>query len=173
MATPSLSTGQPVDSHANGSRLRTAHSKPIRRVEPRYLPPKKPSADPRPSSKDSACTEKLSIALETISIWFCIPEYKDLEIGQPSIEEDNLLNMVTPSQENIQAERSKCIIARFRDSCLAAARQCAVSGMCSDTWRGYTTRHTNQAGQIIKSKCVRVTFSVTKPGQPGWSKYFR
>lgn len=37
--------------------------------------------------------------------------------------------MVTPPQENIHAERAKQFIARFRDSCLASARECAVSGM--------------------------------------------
>ncbi|KAH6972629.1 hypothetical protein EDB80DRAFT_876693 [Ilyonectria destructans] len=72
----SLSTDQPVDSHFNASCAQQI-PKPVRRVEPRYLPPKKPSADPRFAAyplRKTARARKGSTAVETISIWFCIPE---------------------------------------------------------------------------------------------------
>ncbi|KAH6881049.1 hypothetical protein B0T10DRAFT_565235 [Thelonectria olida] len=104
MATPSLPTDQPVDSHVNGCRLRTAHSQTSPPVEPRYLPPKKPSADPRFATyhlRKTALARKSSRSPSKRSVPGSVSPNKDLEIGQPLIEEDDLPNMVTPPQENI------------------------------------------------------------------------
>lgn len=107
-------------------------SKPVRRVEPCYLPPKKPSSDPRFAAyplRRTARARKGSQSPSKRSASGSVSPSKDLEGGHPSIEEDDLPDMVTPPQENIQAERAKRVMARFRDSCLASAHQCTVSGM--------------------------------------------
>lgn len=107
-------------------------SKPVRRVDPRYLPPKKPSSDPRFATfplRKTARGRKGSQSPSKRSASGSVSPNKGSESGQPLVEEDDLPDMVTPPQENIQAEHAKRVIARFRDSCLASARQCAVSGM--------------------------------------------
>lgn len=147
----SLSTDQPVDSHVNAGCAQHI-PKPVRRVEPRYLPPKKPSADPRFAAyplRKTARARKGSRSPSKRSASGSVSPSKDSEIGQPSIEEDDLPNMVTPPQENIQAERAKHVIARFRDSCLAAARQCAVSGMGRSWYANPTIGPALQACHIV------------------------
>ncbi|KAH8656399.1 hypothetical protein BGZ61DRAFT_287436, partial [Ilyonectria robusta] len=109
--------------------------KPVRRVDSRYLPPKKTSSNPRfaayplrktarPKRGSQSPSKRSASGSGSVSL------SKDPEIGQVSInEEDDLPNMVAPPQSDVPVERARQTIAAFRSSCLVSARQCAISGM--------------------------------------------
>ncbi|KAJ9481348.1 hypothetical protein VN97_g12137 [Penicillium thymicola] len=93
-----LSTDHPVDAHFIAGCAQHI-PKPVRRVEPRYLPPKKPSADPRFAAyplRKTAPARKGSRSPSKRPASGSVSPSKDSEIGQPSIEPDDLPDMVMP-----------------------------------------------------------------------------
>ncbi|RTE79204.1 hypothetical protein BHE90_006308 [Fusarium euwallaceae] len=103
-------------------------SKPVRRLEPRYLPPKKASNDPHyatyPLRKTARGRKPASPSKRSAS--GSVSPRKDPDIDQA---DEDFANMVAPPESNISDERAKTTMANFRSSCLASAKQCAVTGM--------------------------------------------
>ncbi|RSL78706.1 hypothetical protein CDV31_017254, partial [Fusarium ambrosium] len=97
-----LSIDQPSKCHFKAGCAQRI-SKPVRRLEPRYLPPKKASTDRR---------------------YAAYPLRKTTDQA-----DEDFANMVAPPECNISDERAKMTMANFRNSCLTSTKQCAVTGM--------------------------------------------
>ncbi|KAI8664761.1 HNHc domain-containing protein [Fusarium sp. Ph1] len=100
----------------------------IRRLEPRYMPPKKASNSPRyatyPLRKTVWGRKPASPSKGSAS--GSVSPRKDPDIDQA---DEDFANMVAPPECNISDERAKITMANFRSSCLTSAKQCAVTGM--------------------------------------------
>ncbi|KAK7432876.1 hypothetical protein QQZ08_000347 [Neonectria magnoliae] len=122
-----LSADQPFKCHFEAGCARRI-SKPVRRLEPRYLPPKKASTDPRyaayPLRKTVRGRKPGSPSKRSAS--GSVSPRKDPDIHQA---DEDFANMVAPPECNISDERAKTTMANFRNSCLTSAKQCAVTGM--------------------------------------------
>ncbi|WAO97091.1 HNHc domain-containing protein [Fusarium falciforme] len=122
-----LSADQPSKCHFE-ARCAQRISKPVRRLEPRYLPPKKASTDPRyaayPLRKTVRGRKPGSPSKRSAS--GSVSPRKDPDIDQA---DEDFANMVAPPECNISDERAKMTMANFRNSCLTSAKQCAVTGM--------------------------------------------
>ncbi|KAM3425864.1 hypothetical protein NHJ13734_009859 [Beauveria thailandica] len=103
-------------------------SRPVRRIEPRYLPPKKASSDPRfatyPLRKTIRGRKSASPSKRSAS--GSMSPRKDAETDQA---DEDLASMVAPLECDISDERAKATMANFRTSCLTSANHCAVTGM--------------------------------------------
>ncbi|KAL6409830.1 hypothetical protein AUP68_06228 [Ilyonectria robusta] len=125
----SLSADQPFKRHFEVGCAQPI-SKPVRRLEPRYLPPKKASTDSRyaayPLGKTVRGKKPGSPSKRSASC--SVSPRKDPGVDQAEADED-FANMVAPPECNISDERAKTTMANFRTSCLTSARQCAVTGM--------------------------------------------
>ncbi|RSL84329.1 hypothetical protein CDV31_016718 [Fusarium ambrosium] len=96
--------------------------RPRRRIDLRYLPPKKPSVDPRITRfplrrtvQPRRASPKRSASASTS------PSRQD-----PNDEED-IDAMVAPPEMAVAADQARQIIASFRSNCLVAGKQCAVT----------------------------------------------
>lgn len=106
-------------------------ARPKRRRDPRYLAPKKPSADPRITRfplrrtvqprKGSQSPPKLS-ASGTVS-----PIKDSSPIRQDPYDEEGLDAMVAPPEVAIPIEAAREIITSFRHNCLIEGERCAVT----------------------------------------------
>ncbi|KAM3499284.1 hypothetical protein MY11210_009622 [Beauveria gryllotalpidicola] len=103
-------------------------SQPIRRLEPRYLPPKKASADTRYTTYPlrKKIRGRTSASPSKRSASGSILPSKDLDIDQAS---EDFASIVAPPECNISDERAKTTMANFRSSCLISNTHCAVTGM--------------------------------------------
>ncbi|KAM5344069.1 hypothetical protein ACJ41O_012606 [Fusarium nematophilum] len=122
-----LPADQPLLAHFQaGCAQRT--SKPVRRLEPRYLPPKKASNDPRyatyPFRKTARGRKPGSPSKRSAS--GSVSPRKDPDTDQA---DEDFANMVAPPECNISDERAKNTMVSFRNSCLTSGKQCAVTGM--------------------------------------------
>ncbi|PON20276.1 hypothetical protein TGAM01_v210872 [Trichoderma gamsii] len=110
---------------------------PTRRRDPRYLPPKVSSTDPRISClplRKRATGIRSSRSPSKRSASGSVSPDKNSESGQlPMHEEESLANMVAPPDINIAPDFGRQTIANFRSSLLTFARRCAVSGK-GRTW---------------------------------------
>lgn len=97
-------------------------------MEPRYLPPKKASNDPRfatyPLRKTIRGRKSASPSKRSAS--GSMSPRKDAETDQA---DEDLASMVAPPECNISDERARATMANFRSSCLLSAKHCAVTGM--------------------------------------------
>ncbi|KND92899.1 hypothetical protein TOPH_02407 [Tolypocladium ophioglossoides CBS 100239] len=106
--------------------------RPIRRKNARYLPPKKPSPDPRFARlplRKTMVARRGSQSPPKRSASGSVSPNKSSELSQqhPNEEED-IANMVVPPNMDILTDLARQTITGFRSSCLVAARQCAVTG---------------------------------------------
>ncbi|KAK1761710.1 hypothetical protein QBC33DRAFT_604003 [Phialemonium atrogriseum] len=105
---------------------------PIRRRDPRYVPPKKTSCNPlishlpfrrtvlaRGGSQSPSHHSASGFVSLKKNIW---------ADDNDANEEEDFTNMIAPPDTNIAPDLARQTIAAFRSSCLVAARQCAVSG---------------------------------------------
>ncbi|KAM3438059.1 hypothetical protein MY4824_003506 [Beauveria thailandica] len=103
-------------------------SQPVRRIEPRYLPPKKASSDPRfatyPLRKTARGRKSASPSKRSES--GSMSPRTDAETDQA---DEDLAGMVAPPECDISDERAKATMVDFRSSCLTSANHCAVTGM--------------------------------------------
>ncbi|KAM3515977.1 hypothetical protein MY11210_000517 [Beauveria gryllotalpidicola] len=103
-------------------------SQPVRRLEPRYLPPKKASTDPRYVTYPLRKTirgRKSTSPSKRLASSSMLPR-KDAETDQA---DEDLASMVVPPEYNISDEKARATMANFRSSCLTSAKHCAVTGM--------------------------------------------
>ncbi|KAH7019676.1 hypothetical protein EDB80DRAFT_561812, partial [Ilyonectria destructans] len=123
----SLSADQPFKCHFEAGCAQRI-SKPVRRLESRYLPPKKAPTDPRyaayPLRKTVRGRKPDSPSKRSAS--GSVSSRKDPDMVQA---DEDFANMVAPPECNISDERAKTTMANFRTSCLTSAKQCAVTGM--------------------------------------------
>ncbi|PTB34924.1 hypothetical protein M441DRAFT_32381 [Trichoderma asperellum CBS 433.97] len=131
-----LPSTAPWASHFKGG---CAHHIPLptRRRDPRYLPPKMSSTDPRITSlplRKRAAVQRSSRSPSKRSASGSVSPDKNSESGQlPVHEEESLANMVAPPEMEIAPDFGRQTIAKFRSSLLTFARRCAVSGK-GRTW---------------------------------------
>ncbi|EGX87857.1 hypothetical protein CCM_09480 [Cordyceps militaris CM01] len=102
-------------------------SKPERRLDPRYLPPKRPSKNPhylnyplrktirarKPSPTKRSASGSVSLSMD-----------QDLD----QVDEDSE-NIIAPVDCNIDAVLARSTMNKFRNVCLHDAEQCVVTGM--------------------------------------------
>ncbi|KAF5025341.1 hypothetical protein F66182_2580 [Fusarium sp. NRRL 66182] len=123
----SLEAAQPFKSHVQAGCAKRI-TKPTRRLEPRYLPPKVASTDPRyatyPLRKKARGRRAASPSKRSAS--GSASPNKDADLDQA---DEELANLVAPPQCNISDERAKTTMANFRNSCLTSAKHCAITGM--------------------------------------------
>ncbi|KAM3504911.1 hypothetical protein MY10362_003287 [Beauveria mimosiformis] len=123
-------------------------SQPVRRMEPRYLPPRKASSDPRfatyPLRKTISGRKSASPSKRSAS--GSMPPRQDAETDQA---DEDLASMVAPPECNISDERAKTTMANFRSSCLILANHCAVTGMGRSWYNNPTIGPALQACHIV------------------------
>ncbi|KAM3526396.1 hypothetical protein MY4038_006860 [Beauveria bassiana] len=123
-------------------------SQPVRRMEPRYLPPKKASNDPRfatyPLRKTIRGRKSASPSKRSAS--GSMSPHKDAETDQA---DEDLASMVAPPECNISDERAKATMANFLSSFLASAKYCAVTGMGRSWYNNITVGPALQACHIV------------------------
>ncbi|OBS16238.1 hypothetical protein FPOA_13042 [Fusarium poae] len=118
-----LSSDAPLNAHLQ-ARCATHIGRPTRRPEPRYLPPKKPSSDPRIAAMPFRRTLKGRTSSQS-------PKRRASGSVSPrkQQEEEDVASIVAPpNMDEINHESARQIMTQFRSSCLVMAGRCAVSG---------------------------------------------
>ncbi|KPM34281.1 hypothetical protein AK830_g12289 [Neonectria ditissima] len=108
-------------------------SKPTRRFDPRYLPPKKASSNPRYAAyplRKTVRAKRGSNSPKKRTWSGSVSPRKDVDMDQDLINTDeDPLNMVAPLECDISEATAKTTMASFRQNCLTLASRCAVTGM--------------------------------------------
>lgn len=106
--------------------------RPSRRRDPRYLPPKKSSADPRfarlPLRRTMRSRGGSQSPSKKRSASGSTSPRKDVAADAVPNEEDSVASLVAPPDLDIAADVARQTINTFRSSCLVASRRCAVTG---------------------------------------------
>ncbi|KAF4979687.1 hypothetical protein FZEAL_4146 [Fusarium zealandicum] len=119
-----LSPNAPLDAHLR-ARCATHIRRPVRRPEPRYLAPKKPSPDPRIARiplRRNARTRTDSQSPKRPASGSASPTRDGPQ------DEQVVSAMVAPPNMNVNPEHARKTISQFRAACLVGAGRCAVSG---------------------------------------------
>lgn len=101
---------------------------PTRRIDRRYLPPKKTSSDPRFAAyplRKTTRHRRNSQSPSKRSASGSVSPGKNTETGQDDID---MSSTVAPPRFDIPNDRIKQVIANFRPSCLVLSTRCAVTG---------------------------------------------
>ncbi|RTE75447.1 hypothetical protein BHE90_010119 [Fusarium euwallaceae] len=100
--------------------------RPLARQDPRYLPPNKPSKDPRftglPYRKSKRALPSLQTPSKNIASDVASPA-SDLQ-GTADVD---VTNLVTPPDTNMDIEGAKQVMVNFRPSCLTEGSVCVVT----------------------------------------------
>ncbi|KAF5227548.1 hypothetical protein FANTH_14741 [Fusarium anthophilum] len=118
-----LPSDAPLNAHLK-ARCAIHIARPTRRPDPRYLPPKKPSADPRIATMPFRRTIKARTSSQS-------PKRRASGSASPNKQQDeeDVASMVAPpNMEEINHDYARQIMAQFRASCLVMANRCAISG---------------------------------------------
>ncbi|KAM0293638.1 hypothetical protein ACHAPM_011604 [Fusarium culmorum] len=118
-----LPSDVPLNAHLN-ARCATHIARPTRCPEPRYLPPKKPSSDPRIAIMPFRRTLRARTSSQS-------PKRRASGSASPTKqqEEEDVASIVAPpNMDEINHEYARQIMTQFRSSCLVMASRCAVSG---------------------------------------------
>ncbi|POR32471.1 Uncharacterized protein TPAR_07325 [Tolypocladium paradoxum] len=107
--------------------------RPVRRRDPRYLPPKRPSSDPRFSRMPLRRTFKARTGSQSPPKRSASGSVSPRKDSSNDANDEDVTSMVTPPTMNIAVDFATKTIAAFRSSCLVSANRCAVSGK-GESW---------------------------------------
>ncbi|KAI1129762.1 hypothetical protein F5Y10DRAFT_276545 [Nemania abortiva] len=137
-----LPCSSPLDTHLK--RCARHLSEPIRRYDPRYLPPNEVPSDPKLSMMPFRQTLTAGSAKRSSS--GSIPPAKQ---SLDNSEDTGFDNMLAPKDVEIDRDAAKRRVDYFRSSCLDSADHCAVTGLGKPWCTGFPIGPAIQACHII------------------------
>ncbi|KAI3340139.1 hypothetical protein F4824DRAFT_436017 [Ustulina deusta] len=120
-----LPSNSPLDTHLQ-ARCAQHLPNPVRRRDPRYLPPNKTPSDPRLTIMP--LRRKLKARSQSPPKRSASGSISPPKDGLADADDDELDSMLAPASMNIDVNEARRIINDFRSSCINRATCCAVSG---------------------------------------------
>ncbi|RSL40482.1 hypothetical protein CEP54_016107, partial [Fusarium duplospermum] len=121
-----LNGAKPLGAHLDEGCAQNIRRPPVRQ-DPRYLPPNKPSKDPRftglPYRKSKRALPSLRTPSKNVASDVASPA-SDLQ----ETADVDVTNLVTPPNTNMDVEGAKQFMNNFRPSCLTEGSVCVVTG---------------------------------------------
>ncbi|KAJ2995682.1 hypothetical protein NUW58_g1202 [Xylaria curta] len=120
-----LPSNSPLDTHLQ-ARCAQHLPNPVRRRDPRYLPPNKAPSDPRLTMMP--LRRKLKARSQSPPKRSASDSISPRKDDSDNVDDGGLDSMVAPTSMDIDVNEAKRVINDFRSSCLNRATCCAVSG---------------------------------------------
>ncbi|RTE71303.1 hypothetical protein BHE90_014284 [Fusarium euwallaceae] len=144
----------PPAQNANATVARCAQHvpQPVRRHERRYLPPKKPSPDPRYAIMPLRKTLKGKSRSASPPKHTMSGSVSPARDGAADADEEDITGMVAPPNMTLALDYARSTAAKFRSSCLQASNVCAVSGKGQSWYFTPAVGPALQACHIVKQQ---------------------